>query len=46
MNYVPTGIRLVHRPTGAVVECTEHDTQVANRKVALAELEELLSART
>jgi protein subunit release factor A len=32
-------VRLTHRPTGIVVECREHESQVANREAALAELD-------
>jgi protein subunit release factor A len=38
-------VRLTHRPTGIVVECGEHDSQAANRRTALQELERRVAAR-
>ena len=32
-------IRLTHKPTGIVVESSEHDSQIANRDAAMRELE-------
>src|SRR6266508_2136552 len=41
-NKVATGVRLVHRPSGAVVTATERRSQAANREMAFARLAERL----
>jgi peptide chain release factor 2 len=35
VNKVETGVRMKHLPTGVTVKCTEHRTQLANKKSAL-----------
>jgi len=41
-NKVATGVRLVHRPSGAVVTATERRSQAANREAAFARMAERL----
>ena len=41
-NKVETGVRLVHRPTGTVVEVDEERSQARNRAIAFARLAERL----
>ncbi|SRR6266545_5534977 len=43
-NKVATGVRLVHRPSGAVVTATERRSQAANREAAFARMAERLRA--
>ena len=39
-------VRLTHKPTGIVVECDDHGSQVANRDAAMRELERRVAAAT
>ncbi|HET7755462.1 MAG TPA: peptide chain release factor-like protein [Anaeromyxobacteraceae bacterium] len=43
-NKTETGVRLVHRPTGAVVTATERRSQAQNRGAALERLRGVLAA--
>ena len=36
VNKLETAVRIKHLPTGVTVKCTEHRTQLGNRKAALA----------
>lgn len=44
-NKTESGVRLVHRPTGIVVEATERRSQAQNRSVALDRLQRILKER-
>ena len=35
MNKVETGVRIVHKPTGLAVKCTQERSQLQNRAIAM-----------
>jgi protein subunit release factor A len=43
---VTAAVRLTHKPTGIVVECRDHVSQVANREAAMTELERRVADAT
>ena len=45
VNKVETGVRIVHRPTGTVVTCTEERSQVQNKQRAIKKLQGILAAQ-
>lgn len=45
VNKVETGVRAMYPPTGDVTVCTDERSQLANKKKALARLEELVKNR-
>lgn len=46
VNKVETGVRAVYLPTGDMTVCTDERSQLANKKKALARLEELVKSRS
>jgi protein subunit release factor A len=44
--HVTQAVRLTHKPTGIVVECREHASQIANRDAAAEELERRVAEAT